>query len=429
MWFGSCLELFSASRSTKSSRKARGKAARCRDARRLLLEPLDARRVMAFDPVANYDTGDDPNSVVAADEFRVSIDSDPVYVSEGNTGTSNAVFTVRLSAPYDLPVSVNLSVVEGDTDYWIGDSYWGYAVYPPATLNTDFEGGSQTITFNPGELTKEITVPVIGDLDGESDEYFFVNLDSTDYGTIVSPQAVGIIDDDEPLASINTVAALEGAGTITFTISLSNPSPGIVEVTYATADSGSAYRRATAGSDYVAQAGTATFNPGELSKTITVEIIDDRLGENDDEYFFVNLTGATGAVLDYYSTGTGFIQDNEPWIIINNLSLTEGNSGTKLMTFTVTLSAAYDQPVTVNYATRDGSAVAGSDYVATAGMLTFAPGQTSKTITVAIKGDKTKEYDEYFSVFLSDASDNARIYNSFGRGTILNDEGGKVPRR
>ena len=359
-------------------------------------------------------------------EPRVSIDFGPVYVTEGNSGTTNATFTVRLAAPYELPVSVNLSVVAGDTDFYIGDWYYGYYSYPPATLNTDFEGGSQTITFNPGDLTKEITVPVRGDRDGERDEYFLVNLNSSDYGAIDAPQAVGIIQNDEPLASISYGGTVvEGAGTMTFTISLSASSPDIVEVTYATADYGSA----TAGSDYVAKVGTATFNPGELTKSITVDIIDDRLGEYD-EYLYVNLTGATGALLhDYQTSGYGYIQDNEPRLSINSVSLNEGNSGTKLMTFTVTLSAAYDQPVTVNYATENGSAVAGSDYVATAGSLTFAIGQTSKTITVAIKGDKSKEYDEYFYMLLSDASDNALLYNSTGSGGIRNDDGAKGPKR
>jgi hypothetical protein len=358
------------------------------------------------------------------DEPRVSIDFGPVYVTEGNTGTTNAKFTLRLSAPYDLPVNVDLSVVNGDTDYYIGDWYWGYTTYPPATLNTDFQGGSQTITFNPGDLTKEITVPVKGDRDGEPDEYFLVNLNSSDYGAIDASQAVGIIVNDEPHATISYGGTVVEGTTMTFTISLSNSSTDIVQVTYATADYGSA----TAGSDYVAKIGTATFNPGELTKTITVDTIDDRLGEYD-EYLYVNLTGATGALLDYQTSASGYIQDNEPRLSINSVSLAEGNSGTKLMTFTVTLSAAYDQPVTVKYATQDSSAVAGQDYVATSGMLTFTPGQTSKPITVAIKGDKTKEYNEYFYVLLSDASSNAVFYYSSGSGSILNDDGAKGPRR
>ena len=78
------------------------------------------------------------------------------------------------------------------------------------------------------------------------------------------------------------------------------------------------------------------------------------------------------------------------------------------MTFTVTLSAAYDQAVTVRYATGDGSAtVAGGDYVATSGTLTFAAGQTTRTFTVTIRGDKKREADEYFDVVLSGASSNA----------------------
>jgi hypothetical protein len=111
------------------------------------------------------------------------------------------------------------------------------------------------------------------------------------------------------------------------------------------------------------------------------------------------------------------------------VSLTEGNNGTKLMTFTVTLSKVYDQTVTVNYATGDSGATAGSDYVAAAGTLTFAPGQTTKTFTVAIKGDKRRESDESFWVTLSGASSNAQVDGYYGFGTILNDDHGNGKAR
>jgi Calx-beta domain len=92
------------------------------------------------------------------------------------------------------------------------------------------------------------------------------------------------------------------------------------------------------------------------------------------------------------------------------------------MTFTVTLSVAYDQPVTVNLATADGTAkVSDNDYAATSGTLTFAPGQT-KTITVQGKGDKKKEPDEYFYLLLSDPSSDALISNGSALGWILNDD-------
>jgi hypothetical protein len=115
--------------------------------------------------------------------------------------------------------------------------------------------------------------------------------------------------------------------------------------------------------------------------------------------------------------------DDEPRISINSVSLAEGNSGTKAMTFTVTLSAAYDQAVTVNFATHDGNAkTADNDYVANSGTLTFAAGETSKPITVLIKGDTKKEADESFHVLLSGASSNALIDHDYGTGTIVNDD-------
>ena len=86
-------------------------------------------------------------------------------------------------------------------------------------------------------------------------------------------------------------------------------------------------------------------------------------------------------------------------------TVTEGNSGTRTLTFTVTLSAASDAPVSVDYATADGDAtVAGGDYLAKSGTLTFAPGETSKTFTVTVKGDRLGESDESFLVNLVGAA-------------------------
>jgi hypothetical protein len=90
---------------------------------------------------------------------------------------------------------------------------------------------------------------------------------------------------------------------------------------------------------------------------------------------------------------------------------------------------AYDAPVTVHYATADGSATAAdNDYLATSGTLTFAPGKTTATITVYVTGDRKRESDETFSVILSNPSSDALLGNSYGIGTILNDDhsgGGK----
>jgi chitinase len=152
----------------------------------------------------------------------------------------------------------------------------------------------------------------------------------------------------------------------------------------------------------------------------------DRAAEPD-ETLFVKLSAAKNAKI---ADGTGVvtIRDDEPRVRINDASSAEGDSGTTLLTFTVSLSAAYDEAVTVNYSTADGSATtAGNDYLSALGTLTFAPGETSKTITVEVGGDATPEGNEYFFVNLSGASSNALLADGQGVGTILDDDGGSTP--
>ncbi|WP_200376899.1 beta strand repeat-containing protein [Thiocystis violacea] len=115
------------------------------------------------------------------------------------------------------------------------------------------------------------------------------------------------------------------------------------------------------------------------------------------------------------------------------VSLIEGNSGTTNMTFTVNLSAAQTSAVTVNYATANGTATAGSDYTAAAGTLTFAAGETSKTVTVPVIGDTTFEPNETFSVTLSSPTLNgaaagiALATANVATGTITNDDTNQAP--
>jgi large repetitive protein len=127
------------------------------------------------------------------------------------------------------------------------------------------------------------------------------------------------------------------------------------------------------------------------------------------------------ALVDSQSLGT--IVDDEPRITITDVAKREGRSGSTLFIFTVKLSGVYDQAVTVNYATADGTATAADhDYQPKTGTLTFAPGETSKTITVVVYGDRKNEGDESFTVNLTGASSNTLITDGTGIGTILNDD-------
>jgi hypothetical protein len=190
-----------------------------------------------------------------------------------------------------------------------------------------------------------------------------------------------------------------------------------VPVAYATG-TGSA----TAGSDYQTTSGTLIFAPGETSTTITVPVIGDRLGEPN-ETFVVNLSSPTNATIAD-GQGTGTILDDEPRVSIGDVTKSEGKKNqTTSFTFTVTLSAAYDQPVTMSFQTVNGTATTSDgDYVAKSGTLTFAPGETTKTITVEVKGDNKREANETFYLDLFGLSGNALFTKSRGTGTILNDD-------
>jgi hypothetical protein len=229
-----------------------------------------------------------------------------------------------------------------------------------------------------------------------------------------------ILDDDpEPTLSISDASVTEGdSGTTTavFTVTLSAASGRVVSVTYATADG-----TASAGADYNSASGTLTFAPGALTQFLTVTVLGDTLDEPD-ETFTVNLSNAVNAAIaDGQGVGTILDDDPEPTLSISDASVTEGNAGPVSAVFTVTLSAASGRVVSVTYATADGTASAGTDYISTGGTLTFAPGETTRTLTVTVNGDTLDEPNETFTVNLSNAV-NAAIADGQGVGTIRDDD-------
>jgi probable HAF family extracellular repeat protein len=243
----------------------------------------------------------------------------------------------------------------------------------------------------------------------------FVDPTGSNRAFLLTPQSAAT-----PLVSIGDLTVAEGnTGTraATFTVTLSAASSQPVTVAYATANG-----TATAGRDYQATSGTLTIPAGQTTGTITVPVNGDRLPEAN-ETFSINLINPTSATIaDGQAVGT--IMDDEPRISVSDVTKKEGKKNqTTQFTFTVTLSVAYDQPVTVSFKTTDGTAkTSDQDYVAKTGMLTFAPGETTKTITIEVKGDSKKESDETFYLDLSGNSFNSLFTKPRGIGTILNDD-------
>lgn len=225
--------------------------------------------------------------------------------------------------------------------------------------------------------------------------------------------------------AINDVTLTEGdAGTtdMTFTVTRSGGTTGAVSVDFATADG-----TAVAGSDYDATSGTLSFADGETSKTFTVTLLGDVAVEGD-ETFAVTLSNATGGATISDASGTGTISDDDSVVVqpgsfsVNDVTAAEGNSGTTSFTFTITRSGGTDGAVSVDFATTNGTAIAGSDYDATSGTLNFADGETSKTVTVTVTGDTDAELNETFSLDLTNATGGATITDATGTGTISNDD-------
>ena len=307
-------------------------------------------------------------------------------------------------------------------------SYGYYGGYDPTT--TDYT--KVLLGFGDANFSPPITSTVrsydsfgsggngaaLGDVNGDGRPDVIATEPSLDVATVQLNQGGWVA----PVAvSIGDATVTEGhAGTVNavVNVTLDHAVSFTVSVPYTTTD-GTA---TVAGGDYFATSGTLTFAPGETSKPVTVQVRGDRVGELD-EQLHVTLGEPTNAVVvDPDGRGTVTITEDEPGLSLsNNASVTEGNSGTTALVITATLTAAYDVPVTFVYATQGGSATSGLDFVAATGTVTFQPGQTSRPISVAVKGDTIPEGVEAVYVTASNVS-GALWDGSFGSGSIIDDD-------
>jgi len=204
---------------------------------------------------------------------------------------------------------------------------------------------------------------------------------------------------------------------MTFPLRLTAPATGNETVGYQTKD-----ETAVAGADYVATSGIVTFAAGQTERTVTVPILSDTLTEPS-ETFALELTVVGGVVVgDGY--GFGMILDGAPvpQVVAGDCQTVEGDSGVHGCVFPVDLTPiAGTSPVTVDYVTADGSAAAGTDYLAASGTLTFAPGTTSASVFVSVVGDTVPELDEVFLLRLSNPT-GAVILDAEGTGGIVDDD-------
>ena len=337
-------------------------------------------------------------------------------VAEGTGGgTTTATFLVTLAPASTLSVGVNYATANGS-----------------ATAGSDYTATSGAFTFAPGKTTKQrIAVP------GDARRHRRSRTRPSPSDAVESDQrhdrgrrrrhrhhhrtttghVVAEHQRNGALAEGNT-----GTTPLAFTVTGLAPASG---QTVTVDNAASANGTAVAPGNFGAASVPLTFAPGETTKTESTSPNRRRhdVGEAN-ETFTVGLSAATNATIGT-ATATGTITDDDgaPGLSITNVSVLEGNAGTTSATFTVSLSPASGQAVTVVYTASAGTAELGTDFGgASTGTLTFSPGDTSEQVTVAVNGDTAAEADETFTVVLSSPT-NATLLDGSGLGTITNDDG------
>jgi Ca2+-binding RTX toxin-like protein len=315
---------------------------------------------------------------------------------EGNSGTSTFTFTVTLSHKSYETITVPYVTQDGT-----------------AIAGSDYIASTGKLTFNPGETSKKISITANKDTTVESDETFSVKLGNPTNATLgVNTQStVTIVNDDTilsfsaPIFSVNE----DGTPVSAITIIRAGSSHGSISATLSM-NNGTATN-----SDYAKSPIAINFADGETApKVIELPITDDNLREND-ETLTLNLSKPQGgATIGSQRTAALTIVDNDspPTVTSSTVSpsivtidpvtvnLVEGSSGTSPLTFTVKLSQPFSKTVTVPLTTQNGTAIAGSDFIASSGVLSFSPGQTTQTFTVNVKADDFSEPDQTFIVKL-----------------------------
>ncbi|MGO9109716.1 MAG: cellulose binding domain-containing protein [Thermoguttaceae bacterium] len=319
-----------------------------------------------------------------------------VTVNDGTAGAT-AAFTVSLSQAAATSVTVGYATAAGT-----------------ATAGTDYTATSGILTFSPGSLTQTIDVPINPDSTAKSNLTFQVNLSSAVGATLATTSGTGTIVDTIPPTASSATASFEVTsdwgtgfgGQITLS---NNGSTAINNWTLSfnwdraiTSIWDASIVRYTCNQYVITNAGwNAAIAPGGTAT----------LGFNGSPGSVGNDV-PTNYVLNGVVLGAG-----APSLNISSVSVNDGSAGTTA-DFTVTLSQASTKTVTVNYATADGTAHAGTDYEAASGTLTFSPGTLSQSLSVTINPDTTAKANLTFQVNLSSPS-GAGIATTSGVGTIV----------
>lgn len=303
-----------------------------------------------------------------------------------------------------------------------------------AEEGSDFTGTSGTLVFPVDETLQYIPLPILDDTLSEGNETLTITLSNPTNGAVIGTYGTRTytIEDNEPHETQHPGMFMLGASQYSVD---ENSGTAMLQVTRMDGDDGEAtltYRiiggSAAENADYAGNGGQLTFADGETEKYIAVPLVDDAAHEAE-EQFQVRLLDATGGAVvgpNYLSTVT--IKDNDP---VGQLQFSPFTTSVyeenKQVTMTVSRTGDTSTSASVHYATQDYSALAGRDYAAQSGILTFAPGEVKKTITITMYDDGVKEWFEYFSIALSNPTGAELGTNSTGFVYVYDNDKYTIP--
>ncbi len=348
-----------------------------------------------------------------------------VAATSGAEGGSPVVITLTRTG--STAGTLAISVITGGTAS-AGD------VGAPAIAGGTWSGS--VVTFNSGSSTVTITYSVVNDTTVESTETLTMTLASGTGYTVGSPSSAtaNIVDNDAaptlPTITMAATSGAEGASPVVITLSRTGATTGQLSVTVSvggTASSSDLNAPTVAGGSWNGT-NTVTFALGSSTVTLTFGVVND-LDVEALETFAMTLVPGSLYTVGSPSSAGAYITDNDvapqpATLAVGDATVVEGNNGgpTVFATITVTRTGDTSGTSSVNWTTVAGTAVAGSDYFAASGSVTFTAGQTSRTITVQISSDKKAEPTETFTVVLSGAA-GATIADGTGVVTITDNDG------
>jgi hypothetical protein len=376
--------------------------------------------VILSDPTGATITTVSAEGVIVNDDTNLGIIAINANQVEGNSGSKPFTFAIQRTG-----------VISGtSTTSWAAA---GSGITPADA--SDFAGGilpSGTVTFAPGEASKLISIDINSDTQIETDETFSVTLYDSSELTPLNPTSTGTIITDEPitisLALQPSTTAEDGGQIFSYTFTRNGPTDAPLTINFLILGSADPTNDYTLDCDLSSfPFGSITFNPGDSTAILEIKPTADTTIENDETIEIELLTSSEYAVGTVGPVVATIINNDQSQaalaISATDATKAEGNSGKTAYTFSVKRSGDTSSSSTAQWAVSSTQAT-GNDFIGgvlPSGTVSFATGDTSKTITVEVSGDSNIENDESFAITLSNPA-GATIFSAYAYGSIINDD-------